>query len=520
MKRNIVAWAALIVSSAALVNSSGVMRPVPAAPQIDEESQKVAKALSESFERVANFVKPSVVSIETRRRITSNGNPFQRTPRNPNGAVPKNVDPEELQEMLKRFFDPNGGPQFENQQFGLAQGTGSGFVFDGNGHIVTNNHVVEDAEKITVTFHDGEEVTAKVVGTDPKSDIAVIKVEMSGYRPALLGKSEALKVGEWVLAVGSPFGFDQSVTAGIVSALGRGEAGIIGRDSYEDFIQTDASINPGNSGGPLVDLSGRVVGINSAIATSTRSNAGVGFAIPISMAQNIAERLIKDGKVNRGAIGIALQPLSPALAKQFGLDSKTKGVLVNSVLPDSPAQKAGLQSGDIIVGFDDHEVISVPSFRNLVATSEMGKSHSLTYYRDGKKMTTEITLAPAEKILARDETEVQPRERPEAKPKPEAKVELKDFGIELQELTPDFAKNFKFGDDVKGALISKVAPNSAAEAAGLVEGLVVTKVVRQGKVNAVSDPKQFAELTGKSQEITIYVQAPEGGRFVTLDRAK
>ena len=289
-------------------------------------------------------------------------------PNNPRNA-PTPGDPEEL---FRRFFGPdgplgpNGQPNLENQQFGgVAQGTGSGVVYDDRGHILTNNHVVAGAEKIEVTFHDGEVLSAKVVGTDPKTDVAVIKVDSTTYHAAQRGKSSKLKVGELVMAVGSPFGYEQTVTTGIVSALGRNDIGILGRGlkaGYEDFIQTDTAINPGNSGGPLVDMNGRVVGINSAIATSTRSSAGVGFAIPIDMASNIADRLIKDGKVKRGALGVALDELTPAKARAFGADPKTKGVLVGEVFAGSPAAKAGLKQGDILVKFDDTPAVNVPTF--------------------------------------------------------------------------------------------------------------------------------------------------------------
>ena len=533
MKRNVVAWAALAVSTAALVSSQAMLRTVPAASpnlQISDEGQKVAKALSESFVSVADFIKPSVVSIQTQRRVSrdsaGNGGRDNVNPRGPRNGMPKEIDPKDLQDMLKdlkkRVLPEDGDPQFEQQQYGVAQGTGSGIIYDGQGHILTNNHVVENAEKIVVTFHDGEEAPATIVGRDPKSDIAVIKVQLTSYRPALRGKSDKLRVGEWVLAVGSPFGFDQSVTAGIISAMGRGNVGIIGRGSYEDFIQTDAAINPGNSGGPLVDLSGRVIGINSAIATATRVSGGVGFAIPISMAENIADRLIKDGKVTRAAIGIALQPLTPALVKQFKLDPKQKGVLVQGVLPGSPAEKAGLKTGDIIVAFDDYQATAVPAFRHFVSTCALDKSHVVTYYRDGQKKTLEISLAPADKVLAMDgesgDDSGDKKSDSKPKDKAEGKVDIKEYGFETQELTPDLARSFGFEKSSAGALISKVTSSSPAEASGLAQGDLITQVVQEGKINPVSSPKQLAEILGKTTEVTIYVQSAKGGRFVTLSR--
>src|SRR4051812_17979975 len=358
MKRNAIAWAALVVSTAALVSSRGLTRPMPAALSLPAESQKAANALSEAFVAVAEYVKPSVVQISVERkgkstiRIPGGGrNPFQ-------GPGRGNEVPKDFEEMLKKFFGPDVRP--EREQFGpAAEGTGSGFVFDDRGHILTNNHVVENSEKITVAFNDGVEASATVVGTDPQSDVAVIKVDNTSYRPLQRGVSSKLKVGELVMAVGSPFGLSQTVTTGIISATERNEFGINGPDSYESFLQTDAAINPGNSGGPLVDMSGRVIGINSAIVSGSRGNDGVGFAIPIDLASNVADKLIKDGKVSRARIGIALEALAPAMAKQLGIDPQTKGVLVNDVVPGSPADKAGLKSGDVITEFNGAPIASV-----------------------------------------------------------------------------------------------------------------------------------------------------------------
>ena len=286
MKRNAIAWAALIVSTAALVSSRGLTRPMPAAPSLPAEGQKAANALSQAFVAVADYVKPSVVQISVERKGKT-----IRIPGNGRGRMPfpgpgNNVEPKDFEEMLKKFFGPDIRP--EKEQFGpAAEGTGSGFVFDDRGHILTNNHVVEGSEKIIVTFHDGVEVPATVVGTDPQSDVAVIKVDNTSYHPLQRGASSKLKVGELVMAVGSPFGLSQTVTTGIISATERNDVHI---NDYESFLQIDAAINPGNSGGPLVDMSGRVIGINSAIVTGSRGNDGVGFAIPIDLAANIADR--------------------------------------------------------------------------------------------------------------------------------------------------------------------------------------------------------------------------------------
>ena len=516
MKRNALAWAAIVLSSAALISSQGLTRSVPAALQISPEGQKQARALGDAFNAVAEYVKPSVVQISVTRK--ANANRIRIPGRN--GGVPNGGRiPKELEELFKQFQLPGGG-QIEPEQFGNGgggQGTGSGFVYDDKGHILTNNHVVEDAGKIVVTFADGEDLEAKVVGTDPKSDVAVIKVESTTYRPLGKGKSASARVGDWVLAIGSPFGFDQTVTSGIISAVGRNDAGILGNGAYEDFLQTDAAINPGNSGGPLVDLDGRVIGINSAIATSSRSNSGVGFAIPIDMAANLADQLIKDGKVTRALLGIQLQQLTPAISRPLGYDVKQKGVLVGDVVPDSPAAKAGIQQGDVITSFNNTPAVNVQAFRNLVSTSAIGKEFAVTYLREGKERTAQVVLASADTVMAK----MDGAERPRRVEKPEAadndKVEMADFGLDVQELTPALGKQFGYAATVKGLVISDVKDGSPAEAVGLEAGMLITKVARDKKLSPVTSAKQFQEIAAKADELLLYVQNADGnGRLFTV----
>jgi len=515
MKRNAVAWAALVVSTAALVSSRGLTRQMPAAPSIPAESQRTAKGLSEAFAAVADFVKPSVVQIKAQRKMggmrqpgPGRGNPFQGP----------NIDPKDMEDLLKRFF----GPGFENEkeQFGSpnrGEATGSGFVYDDRGHILTNNHVVDGSTKISVTFDDGVESPATVVGSDPQADVAVLKVEKTGYRPLPRGVSSKIKVGELVMAIGSPFGYSQTVTTGIISATERNDVHV---NTYESFLQTDAAINPGNSGGPLVNMDGQVVGMNSVIATGGRGNDGVGFAIPIDMASQLADQLIKDGKVKRARVGIALEVLTPALAKQFGVDPQTKGVIVGSVLPGSPAEKAGLKSGDVITAFNGGPVLSVPTFRLTVASSEPGKSFNLTYFREGKEHTTTITPAPAEQVVFDIEKKDKPSSSSESAPKTE-KVELEGFGLEVQPLTPELAKQFGHKPNVSGLLVSSVKDGSAAEVAGVTEGMVITKVVQNRKALEVKSAKEFRELASKSDDLAIYVQAGDGaGHFIALSKTK
>jgi serine protease Do len=513
MKRNALAWAAIVISTAALVSSRGVTKAVPAAPQLSPEGSKQAKALGDAFNAVAEYVKPSVVQIIVQRKVRPNGIRIPGLPQNP-GDPHQNLTPKDLEDALKRLFGPEG--RFEKQQFGnVTEGTGSGFVFDDKGHIVTNNHVVEGADQIIVQFYDGEEIEAKVVGTDPKADVAVIKVASTAYRPLPRGKSGNVKVGDLVLAIGSPFGFEQTVTSGMISAFGRNDNHMLGAGSYEDFIQTDAAINPGNSGGPLVDMDGKVIGINAVIATSTRSSAGVGFAIPIDMAGMLADRLIKDGKVIRAMIGLNLGVLTPATAKNLGLDPKTKGALVSDVVAGTPGEKAGLKPGDVITAFGDTKIKSRDSFRNLVSVSEIGKEYAVTYFREGDEKTAKVTLVPYEEQIVMGG---RPRRDRGEDAKPEAaKAEVNDFGVQVQELTPELAKQFGFADDAKGVIISNVKEGSSAEANGLEAGMLVTKLVKDKKVTPVTSPKQFQDAASKVNELTLYAQDAQGlGQFFTL----
>jgi serine protease Do len=513
MKRNPVAWVALVVSTAALVSSSGALRRMPAAPNVPAEGQKTVAALSQAFEAVAEFVRPSVVQISVQKKAGRLPN-FRSFPfPGPGNRNPKDL--KDFEEMLKKFFGPEGGP--EREQFGFrGQGTGSGFVYDSRGHILTNNHVVESAEKIVVSFHDGTEAVATVVGTDAKADVAVIKVENTSYPPLPRGDSSKLKVGELVMAVGSPFELSQSVTTGIISATERNEVGI---NEYESFLQTDAPINPGNSGGPLVNMSGEVIGVNSAIVTGGRGNDGIGFAVPIDMATGVADQLIKDGKVHRARIGIKLGVLTPVLAKQLGLDPGTKGILVDMVVAGSPADKAGLKQGDVIVGFAGEKVTNRPAFRLKVAASPVGKSYEIDYYREGKQHTTTIVPAPAENVVFDLERE-QNGERESGVGEP-VKTAISDFGLDVQPLTADLARSLGLPADTKGLLVSEVKEGSPAEAEHLKEGDVITKVVRDRRIQPVSTVKEFQDLAAKSDELSFYVTSGrQDGRFVTLSKPK
>jgi serine protease Do len=507
----------LIVASAALVSSSGFLRPMPAAPKVPLEGQQAAKSLSEAYEAVAEFVRPSVVQITVQKKAGSmpqipgmpNMRRFQFPPRGNDG-----INPRDFEDMLRKFLNPEGNP--EKEQFGFRNmGVGSGFVYDNHGHILTNNHVVDNAEKIRVAFADGVEVEAKVVGADKQTDVAVIKVDDTSHQALPKGDSGKLKVGELVMAVGSPFELSQSVTTGIVSALDRNNLGINGDQGYESFIQTDAPINRGNSGGPLVNMNGEVVGINSAIVSGGSGNDGIGFAIPMKLASSIADMIIKDGKVRYARIGIELAPLTPVLAKQLGLDPATKGALVGNVLPGSPADKAGLRSGDVITAFDGEKVTDRSTFRLKVATSEVARPYDLGYLRKGKQRTTTIVPAPAEKVRFAIEEEDESRDRSE-KAEP-AKTAINAFGLEVQPLTAELAKSLGVSD-TKGVVVSSVKEGSPAAEAGIQEGDVITKVIRNQEIQPVTGVEDFRSFASKADELSIYVQHGKRGGFVTLTK--
>lgn len=557
MKSSAVAWAALVISSATLIGSQHFNRPAPASQDIPAEGQKTAKALSEAFEAVADFARPSVVQISVQKKRGGGGDLFgeqgnRRGPfrffGDPGQLDQKQLDqlkemlrrmhPElkggDLDEMFKRFSPegrkdqdgkrPDREPKapFEREQF-AQEGTGSGFVYDKKGHILTNNHVVDGAEEILVTFYDGETAKARVVGVDSGSDMAVIRVNTDAYRPLPLGDSETLRVGEWVIAVGSPFGLSQTVTAGIVSATERA-AGI---NEYESFIQTDAAINPGNSGGPLIDMDGRVIGINSAIATASHANAGVGFAIPIAMADGIAQKLIKDGKVSRVRIGVRMEPLTPSEAQKLKADPETRGIIVGDVVEDSPAAKAGLKKGDIITEFQGHEIDNPAEFKIVVSISDADKPYELKYIRDGKEQSTKITPAPEKDVRFAFEREDEERRTAPKRGERSAPAsgESKGFGLGIQTLTPELAKQFGYPEGTEGAVVASVEENSAAWAAGLEEGDLITKVVMDKKIQSVKDAKEFTELVeDDADELAIYVKdvrnPTKPGQFITLSKGK
>lgn len=459
------------------------------------------RASSRAFSAIGKTVSPAVVSIRVEQTIRGvAGN--RRSPFN---------DPSELfgDDFARKFF----GDQYEQykQYHGTPQqplerkveGQGSGFLVSANGTILTNHHVVGKADKITVQLHDGREMEAKLIGSDERSDVAVIKIDAENLPFIPLADSDQLDVGEWVLAFGSPFGLTDSMTAGIVSAKGRTGVGIV---DYENFIQTDAAINPGNSGGPLINLDGQVVGINTAIASRSGGYQGIGFAIPINLAKNIRDQLVHGGVVRRGFLGILIQPLTQDMAKKFGSAGK-KGVLIGGVSDDSPANKAQLQSGDIIVQLDGKRVVQPGAFRNRVAMLAPGTEVLLTILRDGQRKTITVTLGelPTNEELARGGSS----------PKAQEEETMDNLGLAVQALTPELAERLGYTDQQQGVVVSKVARGSLAQQAGIRPGVLILEVNRQ-KVDAVEAFKEALDTTHDDGIVLLLVQDQRSTRFITL----
>jgi len=448
---------------------------VPAAP---------ASAISETpmipanFTDLARMVRPGVVNIQVVKKVKnvgfgfhSFGSPFGE--KNPFG------------DFFGPFFEGNPPRSFEQK------GVGSGFIMNREGYILTNNHVVEDADQIKVKLANGKEYDGKVVGRDTKTDLALVKISGASDLHALpIGNSDDLKVGNWVVAVGSPFGLEQTVTAGIVSAKGR----VIGSGPYDDFIQTDASINPGNSGGPLINMKGEVVGINTAIITSGQ---GIGFAIPINMAKEIVPQLQEKGHVTRGWLGVSIQEVTPELAKSFGL-KESKGALVAQVVSGSPAEKAGIEQADVIVEFDGKNVADSKDLPRMVASTPVGKDVTIKLSRDGKVLDRQVKVGEME-------------EKGEVAKTPSSK---KSLGITAQDLTPEIAKGLGLKRET-GVVVTGVESGSPAADAGIRTGDVIREVNRK----PVKDAQDFIQKVEKAKDqdnVLLFLQRGQNSLFAAV----
>jgi serine protease Do len=478
-------WLALLIAWPAQAQDAGV-----------ENLRQTAKA----FASVAREVSPSVVFVQVEGKTS--------TSTSGQSSSPFGEDWPFGNELFKRFFGDrfSESPREQSPRTPQRQrrvvSQGSGFVFaskDGllsdKTYILTNYHVVEDVDRISVKAKDGREYDAKVTGRDPQSDVAVIEIEASGLPALPLGDSSGLEVGEWVVAIGNPFGLSHTLTVGVVSATGRTSVGI---NDYEDFIQTDAAINPGNSGGPLVNLDGEVVGMNTAIFSRSGGYMGVGFAIPINLAKSIADQLIEKGEVTRGFLGIVIQNLTADLAESFDLE-QGRGILVAQVAEDSPARRAGLRQGDVIVAYRGEPVKDIGRFRNRVALTAPGTQAELTIVRNGKERTVTVTIGE----LTEDEVIAQGSAQSSA-----------EIGLTVQSLTPDLAAQLD-AEPGEGVVVTKVAAGSIAARAGIEPGTLILQVNRKD-VNNAAEFRDAVEDASKNKSLLLLIRKGDLQRYVAL----
>jgi serine protease Do len=498
-------------------------------------SVPVPKGAPQSFADLAEQLLPSVVNISSTQKMEPQraqpnmpnlqGNPFQGSPfeqlfkdfMDRNGMMPPlgEQNPQSGDE-----FGGDGGDQGQGEgmdPFGIppASAMGSGFIIDAaKGYIVTNNHVIKDADEVRVTLHDDTTLDAKILGIDEKTDLALLQVE---HHPSLkavpFGKSDSMRVGDWVLAIGNPFGLGGTVTSGIISARQRN----INAGPYDDFLQTDASINRGNSGGPMFNLKGEVIGINTAIFSPTGGSVGIGFAIPSDLAKPVIDQLIKYGKTRRGWLGVRIQSVTPEIAETLKLPD-SHGALVASITKGGPAEKAGLVSGDVILEFNGQKLSATRQLPRLVAETEIGSMAVLKIWRDGKIIESKIEVGELEKAEEQGKLTLGDNQPPNA-PMAEQGTNLKDLGITLSTLTPQLKEQFEIPANAKGVLVISVNPNSEGGLRGLTEGDIIVEI-NQAPVN---DSKIAAKLITDSQKsgkssilLLVDFQGQGDVRFVAL----
>ncbi|GIK98412.1 MAG: serine protease [Alphaproteobacteria bacterium] len=424
-----------------------LLLPLAAALLLALAAQAKARSAPESFADLAEKLLPSVVNIASTQKVQDG------------------IPDEELDEFFKDFFDRQqreGAPR-------RATSLGSGFIIDSSGYIVTNNHVIAEADEITIRLHDDREFKATLVGRDDKTDLALLKVEADVNLPAVSwGDSDATRIGDWVLAIGNPFGLGGSVTAGIVSARQRD----INAGPYDDFLQTDASINRGNSGGPMFNMDGEVIGINTAIFSPSGGSVGIGFAIPSQLARHVVEQLREFGHARRGWLGVRIQTVTDDLVEGLRLES-SKGALVANVTPGGPAEQAGIQQGDVIVEFDGKPIVEMRRLPRVVAETPVDKEVDVVIWRQGREMTIRVRVGEL------DETEMAAVESREAMPGTGAEGPIETLGLSVAELTPELRERFQLGDEAAGVVVTEVQPEGTAGEKGMRPGDVIVEVDQQ-----------------------------------------
>ncbi len=463
---------------------------ISAVPAICQDSNSITalRQIGKAFAEIAEKTSPAVVWITAEKKVSAGRSRLQRSPFGDDFGP---LDDDFFDFFFGRPFKKRRSPRKDYKQTAM----GSGFIVSSDGYILTNNHVIEGASKITVKLVDEREFKAEIIGTDPASEVAVIKIEAEKLAILELADSDKIEVGEWVLAIGNPFGLSHTVTAGIVSAKGRSGLGLA---EYENFIQTDAAINRGNSGGPLINLDGKVVGINTAII-GAQGNVGIGLAIPINLAKNVYEQLIEGGKVVRGFMGVVIQDLTPKLARSFGLEENTKGVLIPDVSEDSAAGKAGVKKGDIVIEFEGKTVNKANELQRKVAMLKPGTKVELVVLRDGKrkKITVELGERPAEQMIAA-----------------ESKV-MEKLGISIQNLTDELAEHLGY-ENTEGVVVTEVEYGSRAESAGIRRGMLITEVNRK-TVKNTKEFKEAIEPAVKKGSVVLLVYNGRSSWYIVLE---
>ena len=451
-----------------------------------------AKTAPDSFADLAQELLPSVVNISTTQVIE--GRAGMKLPKLPPGSP--------FEDFFKEFFDHNQPEQHSRR----ATSLGSGFIVGAEGYVVTNNHVIQDAEEITVILHDNTRLKAELVGRDKRTDIAVLKVKPKSKLTAVkFGDSDSARVGDWVMAIGNPFGLGGTVTAGIISARGRD----INAGPYDDFIQTDASINRGNSGGPMFNLKGRVIGINTAIFSPSGGSVGIGFAIPSSVAGPVIKQLVKHGQVRRGWLGVHIQAVTEEIAETLGL-KEASGALVASVIPDGPAEKAKMKAGDIILKFDGREVSKMRRLPRMVADTEVGKSVDILVWRGNKK----VTLKAKVEELGETPAEVAAK-TPGSGKGSESTIDV--LGLQLSSITAKLKSKYSLGKDLKGVVVTKVTESGPAAEKGIRLGDVIVEISQQEVTEPADIEKKVAEAEKAGRKSVLLLLEGQGGlRFVAI----
>jgi serine protease Do len=478
-----------IVVGLVLSSHLGVISPLPAESQISSKSVDILTQLSDAQSEVAAVATPSVVNISTTRVIKSRDE----------GPFDLFDDP-----FFRRFF----GDQFPHPNIPKEhkeQSLGSGVIVSEDGYIVTNNHVIEKAQEIKVLLSNKKDYKAKLIGADPKTDIAVIKIEAKGLTALPWGDSNKLRVGEIVFAIGNPFGLNQTVTMGVIGAVGRANVGIA---DYEDFIQTDAAINPGNSGGALINARGELIGINTAILSRTGGYQGIGFAVPSSMARQVIDSLVKYKKVVRGWLGVSIQEVTSDLAEEFGVKD-LKGALVSGVMKGSPAEKAGIKQGDVILQYNGKVVEDTGHLRNMVSQTPIGTRVKAKLLRQKKEVEVEVVIAELPKKMA----EASSRNTDESEDKEEESSALS--GLVVRELTPDLAGRLGIDENEKGVVVVKVDPDSKVFEAGIRPGDVILQI-NQKDIGTIEDYKKAASKIRSKERVLLLIRRKGEDLFVTV----